>query len=92
MTEGKGKPENEKKPTKKAVVLKCLEKGATIEQMAKRIERLGIDDDHAKNCRVVKAWLHKMGYDVRKAKVAENPVFRKDEKRQASSGKEPGVP
>ena len=51
----------EVKPTKKAIVLKCLEgKGATVAQMAQKIVDLGIDPDYDKNCRVVKAWLHKM--------------------------------
>ena len=51
----------EVKPTKKAIVLKSLEgKGATVAQMAQKIVDLGIDPDYDKNCRVVKAWLHKM--------------------------------
>jgi hypothetical protein len=95
MTKAKGKGEDEKKPTKKAVILKCLEKGATIEQMAKQIERLGIDADHDKNCRVVTAWLRKMGYDTRKDSITKDPTFRKDGKRQVAPdgepGREPGV-
>jgi hypothetical protein len=64
------------KPTKKKIVLECLKKGATIEQMAKEIAKAGIDDDYDKNCRVVKAWLGKMGFDTKKAAIEANPIFK----------------
>lgn len=74
--EKKAKAKDDNKPTKKKIVLECLKKGATIEQMAKEIAKAGIDDDYDKNCRVVKAWLGKMGFDTKKAAVEANPIFK----------------
>ena len=70
------KEKNKGSLTKKEVVLQSLKKGMTIEQMAQRIVDDGIDDDYRKNCRVVKAYLRKMGYDVRKEAIEKNPVFK----------------
>ena len=70
------KEKNKGSLTKKEVVLQGLKKGMTIEQMAQRIVDDGIDDDYEKNCRVVKAHLRKMGYDVRKEAIEKNPVFK----------------
>ena len=70
------KEKNKGSLTKKEVVLQGLKKGMTIEQMAQRIVDDGIDDDYGKNCRVVKAHLRKMGYDVRKETIEKNPVFK----------------
>jgi hypothetical protein len=70
------KEKNKGSLTKKEVVLQGLKKGMTIEQMAQRIVDDGIDDDYGKNCRVVKAHLRKMGYDVRKEAIEKNPVFK----------------
>ena len=70
------KEKNKGSLTKKEVVLQSLKKGMTIEQMAQRIVDDGIDDDYGKNCRVVKAHLRKMGYDVRKETIEKNPVFK----------------
>jgi len=72
----KAKAKDGNKPTKKKIVLECLKKGATIEQMAKEIAKAGIDDDYDKNCRVVKAWLGKMGFDTKKAAIEANPIFK----------------
>lgn len=72
----KAKAKDDNKPTKKKIVLECLKKGATIEQMAKEIAKAGIDDDYDKNCRVVKAWLGKMGFDTKKAAIEANPIFK----------------
>jgi outer membrane biosynthesis protein TonB len=72
----KAKAKDDNKPTKKKIVLECLKKGATIEQMAKEIVKAGIDDDYDKNCRVVKAWLGKMGFDTKKAAIEANPIFK----------------
>ena len=72
----KAKVKDDNKPTKKKIVLECLKKGATIEQMAKEIAKAGIDDDYDKNCRVVKAWLGKMGFDTKKAAIEANPIFK----------------
>jgi hypothetical protein len=44
--------------------------------MAKEIVKAGIDDDYDKNCRVVKAWLGKMGFDTKKAAIEANPIFK----------------
>ena len=70
------KEKNKGSLTKKEVILQSLKKGMTIEQMAQRIVDDGIDDDYGKNCRVVKAHLRKMGYDVRKETIEKNPVFK----------------
>ena len=70
------KEKNKGSLTKKEVILQSLKKGMTIEQMAQRIVDDGIDDDYRKNCRVVKAHLRKMGYDVRKEAIEKNPVFK----------------
>ncbi len=70
------KEKNKGSLTKKEVVLQSLKKGMTIEQMAQRIVDDGIDDDYGKNCRVVKAHLRKMGYDIRKETIEKNPVFK----------------
>lgn len=72
----KAKAKEDNKPTKKKIVLECLKKGATIEQMAKEIAKAGIDGDYDKNCRVVKAWLGKMGFDTKKAAIEANPIFK----------------
>ena len=72
----KAKAKDGNKPTKKKIVLECLKKGATIEQMAKEIAKAGIDDDYDKNCRVVMAWLGKMGFDTKKAAIEPNPIFK----------------
>jgi len=74
--EKKAKAKDDNKPTKKKIVLECLKKGATIEQIAKEIAKAGIDDDYDKNCRVVKAWLNKMGFDTKKAAIEANPIFK----------------
>ncbi len=64
--------------TKKAVVQEMIaaKKGATIEQIAQAITDEGIDSDYKKNCRVVKLWLSKMGFDVKKAAIQANPYFK----------------
>lgn len=74
---GGNKPPTEKKPTKKGVIEEMLVKGATIEDMAKKIVDLGIDADYDKNCRIVKLWLSKMGFDVKKDSITKNPIFKK---------------
>jgi hypothetical protein len=63
-------------PTKKAIVLECLKKGATIGEMAERIVSAGIDDDYEKNYRVAKAHLRKMGFDVKKSTIEQHPIFK----------------
>lgn len=66
------------KVTKKSIVLELLKskKGATIEQMAQAIVDRGIDTDYDKNCRIVKAYLQKMGFDTKKASIEANPIFK----------------
>jgi hypothetical protein len=82
------KPTEKKKPTakkstakktKKAVVEEMIgsKKGATIEEIAQKITDEGIDSDFEKNCKVVKLWLSKMGFDVKKAAIEKNPNFKK---------------
>lgn len=85
------KPKAEKKPkepkvkkvTKKAIVLEMTarKKGATIEEIAERIEKEGIDDDHDKNLLVVKLWLSKLGWDTKKKAIEANPRFSEANKK-----------
>ena len=70
------KEPKEPKVTKKSIVIGCLKDGATIEEMAQAIVDQGIDPDYKKNCYIVKLWLSKMGYDVKKAAIEANPIFR----------------
>jgi len=65
--------------TKKSVIVDMIsrEGGASIEEISREIERLGIDSDHEKNLRVVRLWLRKMGYDVRLKEVGNTDKIRK---------------
>ena len=72
------KPAKEKKATKKSVIESLIntKSGATIEEMAVAIVEAGIDPDLEKNKKIVKLWLHKMGFDIKKAAIEKNPKFK----------------
>ena len=67
------KSPKKRKITKKSVILDMISQdgGASIEEISQEIERLGIDPDHEKNLRIVRLWLHKMGYQVAKKIVSD---------------------
>ena len=70
---------NTGKITKKRVIEEMInsQKGATIEQMAQAIVDKKIDANFKKNCLVVKLWLGKMGFGVKKQDIEKNPIFKK---------------
>lgn len=70
---------NPVKITKKRIIEEMInsQKGATIEQMAQAIVDKKIDPDFKKNCLIVKLWLGKMGFGVKKQDIEKNPIFKK---------------
>jgi hypothetical protein len=73
------KAKNTTGKTKKSIVEEMIgtKKGATIEEIAKRIVDEGIDPDYKKNLVVTKLWLSKMGFPTTKASIEKNPYFKK---------------
>lgn len=69
------KAKKEPRITKKAVIIDLLQKGATIQQMAAAIVKAKLGGDQSFNERIVRLWLPKIGFAVKRD--AESGIYAK---------------